>query len=583
MRRSARLGVLVVTCLVVALAVLLAGALDGWLVAVAVAGIGVAGCEVVLHPMLVSVLPRQLHVALGELYARLALEQALLLVFVVREPRLSDTARAVVVLSVVAYQLLRTAHSLAGFTVTRLAVPRAQVRDLAHPHPPGVLLAPLTGPRTVQLLVAASGLPALGLLWAALTGSFALIAPAAVVMVLVAGAVLAAGLPALLTLRRRPRGAAALRAAHEAVLRHRPEVVLYSNGGVDDLHWVTTWLDPLDALGARGRPGLVMVRDPAVLDVLPPSVTPVVCLTDARDVLPFTLPDVRVAFFVSNGGENVRLLRNPRLRSAFIGHGDSDKAASASPLAKMYDEVWVAGEAARDRYALAQVGVRPEQIRIVGRPQVRHVRAGAPLAAGAPCSVLYAPTWEGLFQDIAESSLLHSGVTLVRDLLSLDGVRVIYRPHPKTGARDPRFRRAHEDVLALLADAGPLHTVAESTTTDLHSAFNMADVLITDVSSVISDFLASGKPYLVVNGTNLSAAAFREQFPSTAGAGIVGRGSDGLEAAVADARGPDSMRAARQRVRLQLLGPSTDDPVEFFARAIDALGDTLRPRGTSSS
>jgi hypothetical protein len=100
------------------------------------------------------------------------------------------------------------------------------------------------------------------------------------------------------------------------------------------------------------------------------------------------------------------------------------------------------------------------------------------------------------------------------------------------------------------------------------------------VSSVISDFLASGKPYLVVNGTDLSESDFRARFPSTAGAGIVGRGAAGLAAAVADASGPDMMRAARQRVRLDLIGPPTDDPVGVFARAIDELGDTLRCRGS---
>jgi len=578
-RPTARLGALLAGILLVLLAVLAAGAIGGWILPVAVAGLGLAACEVALHPVLVSLLPRQLHVALGELYARLALEQALLLVFVVREPRLGGAAKAVVVVSVLVYQLLRTAHSLAGFAAARLAVPRARLRVSGKSEPESSIDR-LVGPRALQVLAAATGLPPLALLWAAATGSFALVAPAAVAMVLVAGAGLAAGVPVLLTLLRRPRGAVALRKAHEAVLHHRPEVVLYSNGGVDDLHWVTTWLDPLDALGAHGRPALVMVRDPAVLDLLPASTTPIVCLPDARDVLPFTLPEVRVALFVANGGENVRLLRNPQLRSAFIGHGDSDKAASASPLAKMYDEVWVAGEAGRDRYAVARVGVRPEQVRVVGRPQVRHVLPGSPPAPGAPCSVLYAPTWEGLFQDDAESSLQHSGTALVRGLLALPGVRVLYRPHPKTGARDPRFRRAHDEVLALLAAAGAPHAVVDSATTDLHGAFNMADVLITDVSSVISDFLASGKPYLVVNGTDLDASSFREEFPSTAGAGIVGRGAEGLGAAVADARGPDSMRAARQQVRLQLIGPPTDDPVAVFARAVDALGDTLRPRGT---
>ncbi|SDY79529.1 CDP-Glycerol:Poly(glycerophosphate) glycerophosphotransferase [Modestobacter sp. DSM 44400] len=565
-------------CLVVLLIALLVGALGEWLLVVALAGLGLAVCEVVLHRALTTALPRQLPFVLAELYARVPLEQALLLVYVVGVPQLNGTTETVVVLAVVAHQVLRLAHSVAALVATRLAVPRAQLRNLGDSYRPGPSLAPLVSPRATQLLVAATGLPALGLLWAAVSGSFALVAPAAIAMALVAGAVVAAGVPALLTLIRRPRGSAVVRAAHEAVLRHRPEVVLYSHGIADEMHWVTTWLPTLDALE---RPALVMVRDPEVFSLLPPAVTPVVCLPDPRDVLPFSLPDARVALYVANARENIRLLRNPRLRSAFIGHGDSDKAASTSPLSKMYDEVWVAGEAARRRYLEADVGVRPEQIRIVGRPQVQRVQPGIPLEPGAPCSVLYAPTWEGLLGNATDSSLLHSGRDVVRGLLAVKGVRVLYRSHPTTGARNPRFLEAHQAILQELAAAGAPHAVVDAATTDLHSALNMADVLVTDVSSVISDFLASGKPYLVVNGTDMSESEFRGQFPSTAGAGVIGRGAEGLAGALADARGPDSMRTARERVRVQLIGPPTDDPVGLLSEAIDALGDTLRPRGMS--
>src|SRR3954471_12634607 len=572
-----RRGTVLAGCLAVLLVGLLVGVLAGWLLVVALSSLGLAACEIALHRTLVRALPRQVSLVLGELYVRLPLEQALLLVYVVREPRLSETAQDAVVLAVVLYQILRLAHSGAVLAGTRLSVPRASARDLAGvPHRPVPSLAALTGPRAVPVLVAATGLPALALLYAAVTGSFALLVPAAVAMVLVAAAVVGAALWTVLDLIRRPRGAALVAAVHDAVLRHGPEVVLYSNGGPNDLHWVTSWLDTLDALGARGRPARVIPRHPPVLDLLPAAATPLVCLPDARDVLPFTLPDARVALYVANSPENTRLLRSTQLRSAMIGHGESDKASSASPLAKMYDEVWVAGEAAVARYLEADVGVRAEQLRVVGRPQVRRVAPASPREPGAPCSVLYAPTWEGIFgESSAESSLLRSGVAVVRGLLSLDGVRLLYRPHPNTGRRDSRYVREHEQILALLAAAGAPHAGVPAPTPDVYEALNMADVLIADVSAVIVDFLASGKPYLIVNDTDLSESQFRERFLSAAGGGILGRGAEGLAEALADARGPDSMRAAREQVRLQLIGPPTDDPIGVFAAAIDALGDTL--------
>ncbi len=61
------------------------------------------------------------------------------------------------------------------------------------------------------------------------------------------------------------------------------------------------------------------------------------------------------------------------------------------------------------------------------------------------------------------------------------------------------------------------HQVVTDVRPALYGCFNRADLLISDVSSVVSDFLASGKPYAVANTGGLSETAFRAAFP-TAGA-----------------------------------------------------------------
>jgi len=578
-----RLGAILGACLLVLLLVLVVGVLGGWVAVVAVAGIGVAACEVALHRVVVTAFPLQRDLVLGELSARLALEQALVLVCAVRLDGLGAQGRTAVVLAVVALQVLRMVHSAAAHADDRLARPRVQARGLpgASVVRPGRSAA--AGGRGREVLVAATGLLPLGLLAAAVTGDADLVVPAAVAMVLVAAAVVTASAPVARALVRGPRGGAAVAAVQQAVVRHRPDVVLYAPGRAEDVHWVSTWLDALDELAARGRPALVLVRDPEIMDRVPPSATPVVCLAEDYDVRLFALPETRVALYVANTPDNYVLLRNPDLRSAFVGHGDSDKLASTSPVSKMFDEVWVAGEAGRDRYLRADVGVRPEQIRTVGRPQVRRVLRGARPVPEAPFTVLYAPTWEGFHNEGDQLSLPHSGVEVVRRLLALDGVRVLYRPHPGTGVRDPRFARADQQVRAALAEAGEPHAVVAGPAVDLHTALNAADVLVTDITSVISEFLASGRPYVVVNGTDLDDDAFRARFPSTAGAALVGRGGAGLEAALEDARGADTMRPAREAVRVRLIGPVTDDPIALFDEAVDALGDTLRPRGARAS
>ena len=85
----------------------------------------------------------------------------------------------------------------------------------------------------------------------------------------------------------------------------------------------------------------------------------------------FPLPSARVALFPANTAKNLHMLRVPDIGHVFIGHGDSDKAASFNPYTKVYDEVWVAGRAGRDRYLRAQVGVRDEDIVEVG-PAAAH-------------------------------------------------------------------------------------------------------------------------------------------------------------------------------------------------------------------
>ena len=131
-----------------------------------------------------------------------------------------------------------------------------------------------------------------------------------------------------------------------------------------------------------------------MLDQLAPTELPVACMPDSVTVMSAKLTSARVAFYVAHNGKNIHLLREPGLRHVFIGHGDSDKVSSINPFAKAYDELWVAGPAARDRWAAANVGIRDEAIIEVGRPQLVDVDRFDGRANQAR-RVLYAPTWEG--------------------------------------------------------------------------------------------------------------------------------------------------------------------------------------------
>ena len=94
--------------------------------------------------------------------------------------------------------------------------------------------------------------------------------------------------------------------------------------------------------------------------------------------------------------------------------------------------------------------------------------------------------------------------------------------------------------------------------------FNAAHAMASDVSSVVSDFLFSGKPFAMA-AVRAHGDAFREEFPVRRAAyvfdvrdGLV----DGFDEAVAEMLGADSLRPTRLALRTYYL---SDTPAENYA------------------
>ena len=181
-------------------------------------------------------------------------------------------------------------------------------------------------------------------------------------------------------------------AIHRRVHALAPQVMLYHTGTPDSAHQVNMWLGATENLG---RSAIIALRERACFAELEPTTLPVVCIPDSVDFMTFVLPEIRVAMYTANVGKTIQMLREPGVTHVFIGHGDSDKSASFNPFSRVYTEVWVAGEAGRDRYRQARVGVRDEDIIEVGRPQLAGIEVVAEPIGDREITVLYAPTWEG--------------------------------------------------------------------------------------------------------------------------------------------------------------------------------------------
>ena len=274
-------------------------------------------------------------------------------------------------------------------------------------------------------------------------------------------------------------------------------VVVYFPEPLRNVYQLEQWLVPLAAL--HELHGVVVLTQDSRTTTHLRQVTdlPVHCVTWTA-----TMEDLvgrgslALALYVSHHPRNFQFLRWPQLAHVYLGHGDSDKAVSASNQVKAYDRVFVAGGAGADRITEALMWFPPGKLVPVGRPQVpTPVPRQRP--QHGPATVLYAPTWEGAQKSMSYSSVDSHGSTLVRSLVAA-GPRVVYRPHPRTGANRAQLVTASAAIRAALEEPDAVALgCGVDTGTPLPEAFAGADVLVTDVSSVAVEWLPTGRPMVV--------------------------------------------------------------------------------------
>ena len=122
--------------------------------------------------------------------------------------------------------------------------------------------------------------------------------------------------------------------------------------------------------------------------------------------------------------------------------------------------------------------------------------------------VLYAPTWEGDRGAAAYGSIASHGVALVQGLLASGRHRVIYRPHPRSGVVDPEYGAANRAIIAALAAANTADPSAQHVYDDgpsLGWQLAAADIAVVDISAMVYDRLAAGKPLLITRPVNPDA------------------------------------------------------------------------------
>ena len=295
---------------------------------------------------------------------------------------------------------------------------------------------------------------------------------------------------------------------------------------------------------------------------------PIILRVGLEDLDPVVCPSLKVIFYANTAVRNSHMIRFTKLTHIQLNHGDSDKIASVSPTFRQYDKNFVAGQAAIDRFTTHNVATIPNQFEIVGRPQLEKVkRAQQPINEIEYPTVLYSPTWSGFYDDSDYSSLV-AGPEIVQELLDR-GCTVIFRPHPYARRHNANTKACNRIIEILTADkaqSGREHLFGEvaETTMSVFDCFNAADAMISDVSSVVSDFLISTKPFAMA-AVSTHGEKFRQAFPMANAAyvfDVVQRKTNGLVTALDDMLGPDPMAGNRQEQMSYYL---SDTPPEQVA------------------
>lgn len=336
---------------------------------------------------------------------------------------------------------------------------------------------------------------------------------------------------------------------------YAPKFILYWEAAVGTTYQVAMWIPYLDRLGEKY---VVVLRNERNLpQVAPLTEAPVIVCGPMAELDAVVVPSVSTVFYVNNAIRNCHFVRFPQLTHIQLNHGDSDKAPSFNPVMRMYDRNFVAGQAAIDRFAANGIEVRENFFTIVGRPQVADVLVRASTSSQPErTTVLYAPTWAGFMADSNYSSL-PVGPELVATLLK-HGANVIFRPHPHS-RNHPALADACQRIEELLAAdreaTGAAHVfgpVAEVETT-IFECFNLSDAMVSDVSSVVPDYLFSEKPLALV-AMRSSYDEFLVNNPIAAAAYVIDEALANLSTILDDFLGADSMEAERTRVKGHYLG-----------------------------
>lgn len=285
------------------------------------------------------------------------------------------------------------------------------------------------------------------------------------------------------------------------------EIVVYFADSRVNLYQIRQWYAPLAELSKTHKVAVIARSPGTALTLLEESPVTTVYKRTVVDLERFIHEQApKIVLYVNQNAKNFQMFRYGRMWHVFINHGESDKMYMTTNQFKAYDFSLIAGPAAHERLQRKLWGFDLKKKTIqIGRPQADHFAGELPYTPDDRTVVLYAPTWEGDREAAAYGSIATHGVKLVTALVASPTHRVIYRPHPRSGVNDRAYRDANRQIIAAIAAANAADPTAQHVFDNgptMGWQLAAADVAITDISAMIYDRLAVGKPLVVTRPAN---------------------------------------------------------------------------------
>ncbi len=362
-----------------------------------------------------------------------------------------------------------------------------------------------------------------------------------------------------------------------AVSEYAPEFYIYTARPDDASYQILMWLPYLERTGKKFA--IITRNNPPARILAEHTDAPVIVCRKSSDLEKMLVPSLGAVFYVNASSGNGAMTRHQEYTHVYLGHGDSDKPPSYNPTHAMYDKIFAAGQAATERYAAHGVTIAEDKFEIVGRPQLEAVDVATELPPqSAQQTVLYAPTWRGH----VEETMLYSlpvAPEMIRELLRRK-LRVIFRPHPFSYEfpEDVKTIGIIHDLLAADRDeTGTAHIFGAAAETEIGiiDCVNLSDTMLSDVSSVVSDYLYSGKPFAMA-AVSAGGDEFIAEYPIARAAYVLNGDLSNLHEIMDSLLTTDPNRQERLRYRSYYLGDfSADGYADNFISAAARMASNV--------